>query len=86
MQVYALINRNRRIYVGQTHNLSRRVEDHNQGRVPSTKFYRPWKLLYSEKVSNRAIARIREKYFKHGIGKEFLKKCQCSSVGRARPW
>ncbi len=73
MLVYALINQEGRIYVGQTINLANRLLDHNFGRVSSTKHYRPWKVLYTEEVISRIIAREREKYFKHGIGKEFLK-------------
>lgn len=73
MIVYALINRNGRIYVGQTKNVEQRLQDHNLGRVFSTKGYRPWKLLYTETVADRIDARRREKYFKHGVGKEFLK-------------
>lgn len=73
MIVYALINKDRRIYVGQTLNLVKRLADHNSGRVFSTKPYRLWKVLYTEEVSDRKIARVREKFFKHGVGKEFLK-------------
>ncbi len=73
MLVYALINQDGRIYVGQTADLKKRILDHNFGRVFSTKHYRPWTVLYTEEVSNRIAAREREKYYKHGVGKEFLK-------------
>ena len=33
----------------------------------------PWKILYFEEVSDRASARQKEKYYKSGVGKEFLK-------------
>ena len=74
MVVYALINDTGRIYVGQTANLDNRLRDHNRGKVFSTKGYRPWQLLYREEVLDRVSARQREKYFKHGVGKEFLKR------------
>jgi len=32
------------------------------------------KLVYSEEVQNRLEAREREKYFKSGIGREYLKR------------
>ena len=62
-----------RIYVGLSADIQRRLSEHNRGYVFSTKGYRPWKLIYEEKVENRIKARIREKYLKSGIGKEFLK-------------
>ena len=62
-----------RIYVGFSSHVQRRIMEHNSGYVFSTKGYRPWKLIYQESVKTRAEARIREKYLKSGIGKEFLK-------------
>jgi putative endonuclease len=62
-----------RIYVGFTLDLERRIKEHNQGRTRSTKGFRPWVLIYSESAENRKEARDREKYFKGGCGKEFLK-------------
>jgi len=38
----------------------------------STKGYKPWKLVYFEKVENRFLARETEKYLKTGIGREYL--------------
>ena len=62
-----------RIYVGFTSDVNKRVKQHNSGVTKSTKGYRPWKMFYSEPVETREEARIREKYLKSGIGKEFLK-------------
>ena len=62
-----------RIYVGQTKDTIKRLKEHNFGRTKSTKGFIPWKLIYTEKVSTRIIARNREKYLKSGCGKEFLK-------------
>jgi len=73
MIVYALVSRQNRIYVGMTASLSRRLADHNYGRVFSTKGFRPWQVLYQEECGERKNARIREKYLKSGAGKEFLK-------------
>ncbi|MCL5031367.1 MAG: GIY-YIG nuclease family protein [Bacteroidetes bacterium] len=74
-QVYAIksINRNY-IYVGMTSNLEERLKRHNNGYERTTKPYKPFKLIYSEVYTTRVEARKREKYFKSGIGKEFLKK------------
>ncbi|MFN0158066.1 MAG: GIY-YIG nuclease family protein [Bacteroidota bacterium] len=35
-------------YVGQTSDLARRLDRHNNSLVPSTRPYCPWKVVYSE--------------------------------------
>ena len=49
------------------------LKNHNDGRVKSTKGYRPWKLLGFEKYNTRSEAVIKEKFFKTGQQKELLK-------------
>lgn len=72
--VYAIKSqKDGRIYVGLSSDISRRISEHNSGYVFSTKGFRPWKLIYKEEVINRKEAREREKYLKSGCGKEFLK-------------
>ena len=72
--VYALRSLVRNyIYVGMTHDLDRRIVEHNNGENRSTKAYKPFVLFYPEKFKTRPEAREREKYLKSGIGKEFLK-------------
>jgi len=72
--VYALKSKvDKRIYVGFTVDLERRIKEHNQGHTKSTKAYKPWFLIYQEYVETRDVARKREKYLKSGCGKEFLK-------------
>ncbi len=39
----------------------------------TTKPYAPFQLIYSEDCTNRTEARIREKYWESGIGKEKLR-------------
>ena len=73
MFVYALVNKQNRIYVWMSNSLTNRLKDHNYGRVFSTKGFRPWRILYQEECVDRKSARIREKYLKSGVGKEFLK-------------
>lgn len=63
-----------RIYVGFTENVTRRLQQHNEGKTKSTKGYRPWKLIFEEQANTREEARRKEKYYKSGVGKEFLKK------------
>jgi putative endonuclease len=57
----------KRIYVGLTANLTRRLKEHNLGQVFSTKGFTPWKLIFQEKSTSRKEARKREKYWKSGI-------------------
>ena len=72
--VYAISSLARNyIYVGLTDNLERRINQHNSGRSKTTKPYAPFVLIYHEEHETRPEARIREKYLKSGIGKEFLK-------------
>jgi len=73
--VYAIRSEVRNyIYVGMTSNLDKRINAHNNGYERTTKPYRPFRLIYKEKFENRREAREREKYFKTGKGKEFLRK------------
>jgi putative endonuclease len=72
--VYAIRSSvDRRVYVGFTKNLGKRLIEHNQGSTKSTKGFKPWSLIYYENVETRIEARKKEKYFKSGCGKEFLK-------------
>jgi putative endonuclease len=64
------------IYVGLTNNLDRRLAEHNGGRNKTTKPYSPFKLIYTEEFNLRSEARLREKYFKSGSGKELLKNIE----------
>ncbi len=72
--VYAIKSLNKDyIYAGLTNNISRRLHQHNNGLERTTKFYKPFKLIYIEKFETRKEARNKEKYLKSGCGKEYLK-------------
>ena len=60
-------------YTGCTSNLTRRLEDHNNGKCKWTKTYGPWKLHYSEHLNNKSEAFAREKYLKTHAGRIWLK-------------
>ena len=62
-----------RLYIGQTSDIEKRLTEHNSGKTKSTKGYKPWKLVYFETFETRDEALLREKYFKTGSGREFLK-------------
>ncbi|MFA6436159.1 MAG: GIY-YIG nuclease family protein [Candidatus Gracilibacteria bacterium] len=60
-------------YVGMTKNLPRRIRDHELGLVKSTKHRRPLQLIYKEKFKQKSEAILREKFFKTGSGRNYLK-------------
>jgi len=63
-----------RFYTGFTKDLKRRFEQHQKGRVDSTKDRRPLELIYYEACLDQKDATKREKYLKTYNGKMFLKK------------
>jgi len=67
-------NKTGEIYTGQTSDLKRRLEWHNNGLQKSTKHAIPWQVIYSEKYGNRSEAIKREKFLKSGKGREIIKK------------
>ena len=61
-----------KFYTGYTNNLINRLEQHQTGQVPSTKYRRPLILLYWEGCLNQEDATRREKYLKSGNCKRYL--------------
>ena len=59
-----------RFYVGQTDNITIRLERHNAGTVKSTKAYIPWKIVYTQEFETRSQAVRRE----HEIKKKKSRK------------
>ena len=62
------------IYVEMTQDIEERIKRHNDGRERTTRFYKPFELIYSEVCETRTKARVQEKYWKSGFGKEKLRK------------
>ncbi len=60
-------------YTGYTDDLRKRLRQHNQGEVRSTKSRSPFRLPYYEACHNEEDARERERYLKSGMGKRYLK-------------
>ena len=69
------------LYVGFTLDLRKRIEKHRKGEVNSTKFRRPFRLMFYEAFCNKYDALAREKYLKSGYGKEQLKSILKNSFG-----
>lgn len=53
--------------------LSERIREHNSGLVKSTRNRRPLQYSYHEEFSSKKEAMKREKFFKSGKGREYLK-------------
>lgn len=60
-------------YIGATNDINKRLKQHNEGLVFSTKGRLPIELIYFEACLNKADAYRREKYLKTGMGKRYLK-------------
>ena len=72
---YVLINPKGKLYKGSTDNLQKRIKQHNAGEFKSyTRKLGPWELVYKESFITRREAEARERFFKTGKGREFLKK------------
>jgi len=52
------------LYIGSTNDLKRRLDEHNNGLVFSTKSRRPFELVYYEAYKSEKDARNREKNLK----------------------
>jgi putative endonuclease len=71
-----------KLYIGYTSDLRKRLKEHREGNVTSTKSRTPFELIFYEAYKNKYDAIRREKYLKTSKGKtaltqmlkEFLKK------------
>ena len=52
------------LYIGSTNDLKRRLREHNEGKVFSTKSRIPFEIIYYEAYKNEKDARIRESMLK----------------------
>ena len=72
--IYVLLSeKDEKFYVGFTKDLRERLEKHKIGKVKSTANRRPLKLIYYEACLDERDAIKREKYFKTGFGRRFLR-------------
>jgi putative endonuclease len=62
-----------KLYIGQSRDLRSRIDKHNKGLVNSTKDRRPLRLIYYEACVDEKKSLEREKYFKTGFGRRYLK-------------
>ena len=72
--VYVLLQNNGNLYTGSTDNLRRRYNEHELGKVTSTKNNRPIRLILYEGYLFEEDAKRREKYLKTSDGKRDIKR------------
>jgi putative endonuclease len=77
--IYFLILNNGKIYKGLTSDLKRRINEHELGKVTSTRNKRPLKLIHYEAYLLKEDAARREKYLKTTYGRRDIKR-QLSSL------
>ena len=61
-------------YVGETHDLKVRLQEHNAGKSAHTSKFAPWRLTTYIAFSNRVKAEAFEMYLKSGSGHAFARK------------
>lgn len=72
--VYVLYSeKDHNFYTGSTGDLAKRIKEHKDGYVRSTKNRRLLTLVYYEACLSEADAMRREKYLKTGMGKRYLR-------------
>jgi len=73
--VYAFLSlTNKDLYIGYSHDLKQRFEEHNSGQVQSTKSKRPWKLVYYEAYNEKNLAIKQEMRLKRHAAKNELRE------------
>jgi putative endonuclease len=61
-------------YVGQTHDVQKRLAAHNSGQSSHTSKYAPWELVAFFGFAERVKAAAFEEYLKSGSGRAFAVK------------
>ncbi len=62
-----------KLYIGYNENLRQKTAEHNEGMAEATKYRVPLKLIYYEACLDKNLELSREKFFKSGFGRRFLK-------------
>lgn len=57
--------KNKGFYIGYTHNLKKRIAEHNSGKSYYSKRYAPWELIYCEGYVSEKDAKQREHSLKN---------------------
>ena len=76
MKYYAYVIQslsNGKFYTGHTQNLEKRLREHNAGKTKSTKANIPYAVVFYEICKTRKDAIEKEKFFKTGLGRAYVK-------------
>jgi len=63
-----------KFYIGHAGDVTRRLAEHNNQRVPSTRNRGPWELVYAEEFATRAEASRRERALKKMKSRAWIEK------------
>ncbi len=66
--------KNGRFYVGSTTDLNKRMSEHQEGSVLSTKAYKPWKLVFRKEFENYSDAKKAELKIKRYKRRDYIIK------------
>ena len=64
--------KDKKLYIGRSDDLRRRINEHQRGKVDATKHRMPIELIFYEAFRNKTDAIRRENYFKATKGKRAL--------------
>ena len=74
-KVYILLNSARiRTYTGVAADVDRRLKEHNEGKVSSSRPYRPYDIIHLEKFETLKEARQRENFYKSTTGRRRIRE------------
>ena len=80
--VYIVSSKTRKLYVGVTNDLKRRIYEHREGLVPGfTAKYRIKRLVYFEQTPNITAAILREKEIKGWSRQKKIRLVQSVNLG-----
>lgn len=73
--VYVLHSKkDNQFYIGSSHNVRKRLKEHNDGRVPATRDRIPLEIIHYEAFANKYDAFFRERWLETGWGRRYLRK------------
>jgi len=73
--VYILLNQAKtKTYTGVSEDANKRLEEHNAGRVRSSRLYRPYKIVHTESFTTLSQARQKENFYKSTTGRRKLRE------------
>ena len=72
--VYILLSEAKtRTYTGVADDVEKRLKEHNDGKVISSRPYRPYKIVHTESFETLREARQKEKFYKSTTGRRRLR-------------